>query len=171
MAGKRNNPLAARLEREARKKAKVEKETDELDLTTSADGAALALLMSVEILIDRANVIERRSKLGQENPEDNESYVRELQTVATGVSDITRRRQPGNLMTDLPSPEERIALTELLRKVEVVIAEHKAGKLSAENIAQLAFEIKNLAIIDVEEGMDSTLVPDWVPEESIDQRK
>jgi hypothetical protein len=167
----------------AKKKPKITKEVDELDVSKSSDGGAMALLRNVTLLIKRAEVILEQAQM-QESGEDGSSggedsskeadmasWSKQLRLVANGVSVLTRRRQPGSPVTDLPSADERVALTELLRNVETVIEEHETGNLSAESMAKLEFSINSLAIIDIEEGMDSTKVPDWVPEESIDQRK
>lgn len=173
MTKKRLNPLARS---RANKKAKISKAPDEHDVSVISDGAAAELLKAVEILINRVKVIDKKREDQDEDDdevedEDQAAHDRELKVVFERLSSVIQRRQPGNPMTDLPSPEELMALTELLHNIQTVIHDHKNNQLSAEGIARLELNTKNLAIIDIEEGMDSTSVPDWVPEETIDQRK
>lgn len=67
-----------------------------------------------------------------------------------GLSNLTRRSQLGNPMTNLPSPEERMAMIELLHNVWNAIYEHKNNQVDVESIARLNSNTKDHAIIEVD---------------------
>lgn len=53
----------------------------------------------------------------------------------------------------MPSADKRVNLTGILLNVKTFIQEDETRRLSAESMAKLEFNIKNLVSIDIEEGM------------------
>ncbi|THX50736.1 hypothetical protein D6D06_07791 [Aureobasidium pullulans] len=90
------------------------------------------------------------------SPQSNPSHQAILGSFAGGNP---RANLVGNPMTNL-QPEERMAMIDLLHDVRTAIDEHKNNQLDVKGVARLNFNIEDLTIIDVEERMDSTSVPE-----------